>query len=353
MIPVSVITGFLGSGKTTLLNRLLQHDGLRNSLVIINEFGEVGLDHLLVSAPSENLRLLENGCLCCEMRGDLIETLTDVAIKRARGEIPAFDRILVETTGLADPVPIVQTVVTDKELGLLFTLDSVVAVVDAAHVLSQLDVQDEIRKQIAVADVLLLSKTDLVDDEVVAAVEAAARAINPGAEIIQVLHGIVDPKLLFGRSGERTARDIARWLAPDDRGDGERTYRLHTAEMKTFTLYRDAPVTLPGLATWLSMLAGYKGAHLLRVKGIVNVDGEPHVIHAVQTIVHEPEALERWPSDDRRTRIVFIVREIERADIERTFTAFDMPASLGKGLEIDPAVYEQFVNAARNFIPPR
>ena len=350
LTPISVITGFLGSGKTTLLNRLLQHKGFQNSLVIINEFGEVGIDHLLVSAPAENMRLLANGCLCCEVKGDLVETLTDVSIKRARGEIPAYDRILVETTGLADPVPIVQTIVTDTDLSPLYRLDTVVGVVDALHALSQLATQAEVRKQIAVSDVLLLSKTDLATSEVRREVEAAASAINPGAEIIPVQHGEIDPVVLFGR-GERNAADLERWLATEnrDRANG-RSFSPHAADIGTFTLYHDAPVTPAGLATWLSMLASFRGAQLLRVKGIVNIAGEPYVIHAVQTVIHEPALLEQWPSEDRRTRIVFIVRGIERKAMEKTFAAFAMPESLGKNLQIDPAAYAQFIRAAKQFM---
>jgi G3E family GTPase len=348
MIPVSIITGFLGSGKTTLLNRLLQHERFRNSLVIINEFGEVGIDHLLVSAPSENMRLLENGCLCCEVKGDLVETLTDVSVKRAKGEIPAYDRVLIETTGLADPVPIVQTVVSDSDLSHLYRLDSVVGVIDAVHALTQLTAHPEVRKQIVVSDVLLLTKTDLASADTQREVEGAAQRINAGAEIIAVRHGDIDPSVLFGRGGTRA--DVERWLSPGAGETGKTYTTAHTREIDTFTLYHDAPVSAAGLATWLSMLAGYRGAHLLRVKGIVNVEGEPYVIHAVQTVLHEPERLDAWPSDDRRTRIVFIVRDIDREAIARTFAAFSMPASLGDGLSIDPAAYARFVEAAKQFM---
>jgi G3E family GTPase len=351
MTPVSVITGFLGSGKTTLLNRLLQHDAFRNSLVIVNEFGEVGIDHLLVSVPSENMRLLANGCLCCEVKGDLVDTLTEVSIKRANGEIPAYDRVLIETTGLADPVPIVQTIVNDENLSLLYRLDTVIGVVDAVHALTQLATQREVHKQIAVSDLLLLSKTDLAAPEARIEVEAAARAINAGAELIPVQHGVIDPALLFGRSSERNPADLERWLGLDDHKEGgERSYTPHADDIRTFTLYHEAPVTPAGLATWLTMVASFRGAQLLRVKGIVNVLGQPYIIHAVQTVLHEPAELDRWPSEDRRTRIVFIVRGIERSAMEKTFAAFAMPESLGKDLKIDPAAYAQFVEAAKQFM---
>lgn len=358
MLPVSIITGFLGSGKTTLLNRLLQHESLKNSLVIINEFGEVGIDHLLVSAPAENMRLLASGCLCCEVKGDLVDTLTDVSVKRARGEIPAYDRVLIETTGIADPVPIVQTIVTDTDLSRLYRLDMVVGVVDALHAISQLATQGEVRKQIAVSDILLLSKTDLVDGDVLAEVEAAVRKINGGAELLKATHGDVHPDVLFGRTvTDSTARvaDLERWLAAENataRGrSGGNTYTPHAGDIRTYTLYHDGAVTASGVATWLSMLASFRGPQLLRVKGLINVGGDPYIIHAVQTVIHEPVQLDRWPSDDRRTRIVFIVRGVERAALERTFAAFAMPESLGAdALQIDPAAYARFVEAAKQFI---
>ena len=357
MLPVSIITGFLGSGKTTLLNRLLQHKSLRMSLVIINEFGEVGIDHLLVSTPSENLRLLSNGCLCCEVKGDLVETLTDVSLKRARGEIPAYDRILIETTGLADPVPIVQTIVTDTDLSPLYRLDTVVGVVDAVHASGQLGTQDEVRKQIAVSDVLLLSKTDLVAPGGDDALREAVRKINPTAELIPVLHGEIDPEVLFGRGavepGARKA-DVERWLGEERStwpkpGRGN-SYTRHAGDIDTFTLYHERPVSRMGLITWLSMLASFQGPRLLRVKGLVNVAGEPVVIHGVQTVIHEPVQLDTWPSDDHGTRIVFIVRGIDRDALKRTFAAFDMPEPTGEAKSIDPAAYARFLEAAKQFM---
>jgi G3E family GTPase len=356
MLPVSIITGFLGSGKTTLLNRLLQHASLRNSLVIINEFGEVGIDHLLVSTPAENVRLLSSGCLCCEVKGDLVDTLTDVSRKRASGEIPAFDRILIETTGLADPVPIVQTIVTDTDLSPLYRLDTVIGVVDAVHALAQLAAQDELRKQIAVSDVLLLSKTDLVAPDARPEIEAAMKSINSGAELIPVLHGEIDAGLLFGHGavdGRREA-DVERWLGLDKRNkpaaNGGNVYTRHAGDIRTFTLFHEERVSIAGLATWLSMLASFKGPQLLRVKGIVNVAGDPYIIQAVQTVIHEPVLLERWPTSDERTRIVFIVRGLERAALEKTFAAFSMPDSLGDPGQIDPAAYARFLEAAKHFM---
>lgn len=352
--PVSIITGFLGSGKTTLLNRLLRHDSFKNSLVIVNEFGEVGIDHLLVSAPAEKMRLLSNGCLCCEVMGDLVKTLAEVAHKRASGEIPHFDRVLVETTGLADPVPIIHTVVTEPDLSQVFSLDAVIAVVDAANAVSQLSLQNEARQQVAVADVLLLSKTDLVPASSLDEVHAAVQSINAGADLIPVLNGEVDPDLLFGRKpahwrGQQP--EIERWLLSHSRAVPLVGRRMrssaHAGDMRTFTLFHDAPISASGLTTWFSMLAGFKGPHLLRMKGIVNVEGEPHVVHAVQTIFHEPVRLDRWPSDDQRTRIVFIVRGLEREAIEKTFAAFTNTGSDWQASQMDPANYARFLALAQ------
>ncbi len=355
MLPVSIITGFLGSGKTTLLNRLLRHPSFENSLVIINEFGEIGIDHLLVSTPAENMRLLSNGCLCCELRGELFDTLTDVSRDRASGAIPSFDRILIETTGLADPVPIVQTIVTDRELSLLYRLDTVVGVVDAVHALSQLASQDEARKQVAVSDVLLLTKTDLAAPAARREVEVAIKAINGGAELIPMLYGEVDPKLLFaGNAMAESERDLARWLgsgqASGSAGSGGSIHTRHAGDIRSFTLDYEGQVSESGLATWLSMLASFKGPQLLRVKGIVNVSGSPYVIHVVQTVVHEPVPLERWPTSDERTHIVFIVRGLERATLEKSFAAFSLADCLGDTYRIDPAAYIRFREAAEHLV---
>lgn len=349
-LPVSIITGFLGSGKTTLLNRLLQHPDLTNSLVIINEFGEVGIDHLLVSSPTENTRLLNNGCLCCAVRGELVETLAQAARDRRDGTVPAFDRILIETTGLADPVPIVQTIVSDEDLSRIYRLDSVIGLVDAVHALSQLEANPEAVKQVAVADLLLLTKTDLADTATVRDVEARVSAVNAGAELARSVHGDVEPQRLFGHSARigRSEADIARWLGQHVAREG-RTYTPHGHEVATFTLYHDEPATRSGLATWLSMLAGFKGPQLLRVKGLINVAGEPIVIHAVQTVIHEPVELPAWPSEDHRSRIVFIVRGLRRDALERTLAAFSMP-EFTRTPQLDPAAYARFLEAAKRFM---
>lgn len=358
-LPVSIITGFLGSGKTTLLNHLLEHASFKDSLVIINEFGEVAIDHLLVSTPSENIRLLSSGCLCCEMRGDLVDTLTDVFRKRASAEIPAFNRILIETTGLADPVPIVQSVVTDSELAQIYHLDTVVGVVDALHASTQLGTHDEVRKQIAVSDVLLLSKTDLIAPDAISDVEMAVSTMNATAEIIRVICGRIDPESLFGRGrlndGARET-DLENWLGlhrhrthGKNHGSGTSYHAVHSDDIRTFSLCHEGSVSSTGLTTWLSMLASFRGPQLLRVKGIVNVSGNPVIIQAVQTVIHEPVPLKKWPSSDTRTRIVFIVRDLDLTALEKTFNDIAVCDSIGDAQQFDPGAYERFVTAARSF----
>ncbi len=369
-VPVSIITGFLGSGKTTLLNRMLQGEGLANSLVIINEFGEIGIDHLLVSTPNENMRLLSNGCLCCEVRGDLVETLADAARQRVAGSIPAFDRVIVETTGLADPVPLVQTVVSDRDVSPSYRLDSVITMVDAVNALSQIDQQPESVKQIAVSDLLLISKSDIAAAGQVESVKERVRGINGSVEVLEVERGDIDPRLLFGRgavSEETSASRLERWLGHAatctldhhehcGHGHGHHQGNEHAAprhddRVQTFSIVLDTPATTRSFTVWLTMLASFRGVNLLRVKGIVNVEERPLVINAVQSILHEPIELKHWPSEDHRTRIVFIVRELDRGDLERTVETLLLPDELNVGTDaLDPKAYAQFMEMAKPFM---
>jgi len=354
VIPVTIITGFLGSGKTTLLNCLLSHPAFAQAAVIINEFGEVGIDHLLVSTPAENMVLLDTGCLCCTVRGDLVETLTDLHAKRESGAVPPFSHLVIETTGLADPVPVLQTVVADEALAGVYRLHDVVTLVDAVHGEAGLDAHPESVKQAAVADALLVTKTDLAAPQAVAALRRRLTLINPGAELHEVVRGEIDPAV-FLRGNVYDARskaaEVERWLRESAHAGHEHAHDVnrHDAHIRAFCLYHDRPIRRAGLMLWLDMLAGLKGANLLRVKGVLNVEGDPVVVHAVQTVVHEPVVLDAWPGDERRSRIVFIARDIEREEIERTFDAFDYaPAPARKGA-IDPNAYAQFVEAMKVF----
>jgi G3E family GTPase len=366
-ISVSIITGFLGSGKTTFLNRVLRDASLANSLVIINEVGEIGIDHLLVSTPSENLVLLDNGCLCCVLQGDLVQTFADVYTKRERGEIPRFDRVIIETTGLADPVPVVQTIVTDPAIARVYRLAGVVTLIDSVHGDAQLAANPEAVKQIAIADVLLISKTDLASQAAVSALRVKLAQVNPGAEIVTVADAANPGRLL--QRGVMAALpadgELEGWLGVDryrhrsaplrtgrtwqrQRNVGER----HANDVQTFSMYREGEIRSAALALWMSMLAGLRGRDLLRVKGLLNVEGKPVVIHVVQTIIHEPVALEQWPDEDRRSRIVFIARDIEQQEIERTLDALSFVEPVrSASLSIDPAAYADFVRATKTFLP--
>jgi G3E family GTPase len=359
--PVSIITGYLGSGKTTLLNRLLRDPGMARAAVIINEFGEIGLDHLLVAVPSENTVLLANGCLCCTIRGDLVETLAGLLARRSAGDIPAFDRVLVETTGLADPVPILRTLASDEIIAPRLRLGAIITVVDGVHGRGQFENCPESVKQAAIADCLLVSKTDLAGTEELDRLRQQLSRVNPGAQVYDVVRGEIAPTLLFGAALDDPAaqqEQVERWLnepayvkAERPALNGRRTRKAsHTDRIGTFAVRREEAVTAAGLAAWLNLLATLKGAKLLRVKGLINVEGRPVAVHAVQSVIHEPVELEAWPSADRSSRIVFITRDMARAELEATLLALELDArNSGKGVAIDPDAYARFVRAAAGF----
>ncbi len=349
MTPVYVITGFLGSGKTTLINHILTYPAYKNTLVIINEFGEIGIDHLLVSRASENVYLLANGCMCCKVRGDMVDTLADVIRKRALGNIPFFDRVIIETTGLADPFPIVQTIACDEEVSPFFRLDGVIGVIDALNASSQLASHYEARKQVIASDVLLLTKTDLASAADLVELELAVRQINNDAELIRAQHGKVSPRLLL-RFGEAT-KCIGLERGPKAGGNSRpivfsHAVTLHAEGIQSFALFHPGCATEAELAAWLSMLASFRGPQLLRVKGIVNVSGR----QALQSIVHEPVELEYWPLADHRTRLVFITRNIGREVIERSFEIFEIARTFTDKREIDPKAYARFRRAAMHLL---
>jgi G3E family GTPase len=358
-IPVSVITGFLGSGKTTLLSRLLADSRMSNAAVIINEFGEVGFDHVLVTSPREDVVLLSSGCLCCSLRGDLVNTLTQLWNERARGEIPTFDRVLVETTGLADPAPVLLTLTADENLSHVFHVERVITTVDAVHGLAQLDSNPEAVKQVCVADVLLLTKTDVANADTLAVLRTRLHRLNPIALTRDVVQGEIDPEVLFNFAAPGAARtrdfgDLVEQV--DDAHDHDHDHHHHDrpAEshtgIRSFSVVRDIPVTSAGLEVWMGMMGEVQGPNLLRIKGIVNVGGRPIVIQAVQHMFHPLSELPEWPDDDRRSRIVFITRNVDRERIERTLEALSMDiAPRAKGEMIDPEEFRQFVAAASKF----
>jgi G3E family GTPase len=358
--PVSVITGFLGSGKTTLLSRLLADPRMRKAAVIINEFGEVGLDHLLVTSPREDVTLLSSGCLCCSLRGDLINTLTQLFNERARGEIPDFDRVLVETTGLADPAPVLLTVSADDRLSEVFHIERVITTVDAAHGISQLDSQPESVKQACVADILLVTKTDIVEKHEIEALRARLNRLNPIAHTRDVVRGDIDPDWLFNIAapGAPRARDFSGLVERVDEHAGHQHDHAHGShddagphgDVRSFSVIRDGKVTFAGLEVWMGMLGEVRGPDLLRIKGIVNVGGRPIVIQAVQHMFHPLHELSDWPDDDRRSRLVFITRNISREQIERTLDALSLDiAPRLDAASINPDEFRQFVAAASKF----
>jgi G3E family GTPase len=331
-LPVTLITGFLGSGKTTLLKRLLRDPAMNKAAVIINEFGEVGIDHELVASSSESMTLLSNGCLCCAVRTDLQETMRELFIKRRAGEVIDFDRVFVETTGLADPVPVLHTLQTDGMLGAQYRLDCVVTLVDAVNGERNLDDTPEAAKQAAVADRIVITKSDIAPPSAVASLEARLARMNPYAARTIAVNGEVDVAFLrdVGPRSTRAAKDLDRWLSPGGESRPEGAYLgervragAHDASIRSFCLWFDKPFTWDGFAAAVQVLTSLRGGDLLRVKGLVNVAGEagPVVVQGAQHVFHPPVTLEAWPSDDRRSRIVFITRNLEREAVEPLFAA--------------------------------
>jgi G3E family GTPase len=342
-LPISVLTGFLGSGKTTVLNHLIQQPALSRTLVLINEFGEIGLDHDLVTHSKDDVVIeMSSGCLCCTIRGDLAKTLREAPGRFARGGKLWFDRVIIETTGLADPAPILHTLMTEPAVARRYRLDGVIATVDAVNGGDTLNRQIESVKQAAVADRLLLTKADLADLDVLSRLQDRLRDLNPAAPQIIAENGVVDPTLLFdaGLYNPKTkSLDVQKWLKaeayadPHDHGHGtgghghthqHNDVNRHDAHIKALCLTIDEPIQGDALDLWLEALLLLRGADFLRIKGIINVvDLEgPVVIHGVQHIFHPAVMLKKWPSKDRRSRIVFITRDIDESVLRDTLKMF-------------------------------
>jgi G3E family GTPase len=339
LIPVTLLTGFLGSGKTTVLNHVLKEPGMAATAVIVNEFGEIGLDHLLVERSSEDVVLLNSGCLCCTVRGDIVDTLTNLFVERVKGKIPNFKRVAIETTGLADPAPILHTLMTDPIVAARYMLDGVVTTVDAVNGAGTLDRQPEAVKQAAVADRLLLTKSDLADSAARQLIEVRLKALNPSAPIVPVALGTVDPALLFNigfYDPVTKSADVRRWLRDEafESGPGhEHAHEHHHPDLnrhddriRAFCIIRERPISWAALSAWLDALATMRGDDLLRLKAIVALSDRPDqpvVLHGVQHLFHPPVLLPEWPSEDHRTRMVFITRDLPREAIETTLAAFE------------------------------
>lgn len=337
-IPLDVLTGFLGAGKTTLLTRLLKEPGLENTAVIINEFGEVGLDHLLVETSGEGIVELQGGCLCCTIRGDLVTTLEDLLARRDAGTITAFARLVIETTGLADPAPILHTIMHHPWLLHRFRLESVVTLIDAATGASTLDVHPESVKQAAVADRLVLTKMDLAEGEAGApALRERLAALNPGATILDAAKGEATSARLFDAAlyDPATKRaDVAAWLRADAYPDADGAHHHHDANrhdsrIRAFSISHEGPVAFAALDLFLELLRSRHGASLLRLKGIVELVEDPDhplVLHGVQHVFHPPARLPAWPEGARGTRIVCILRDADPGQIDAMFRALTNPA---------------------------
>lgn len=306
-LGVSIVTGFLGSGKTTLIRRILGDPAFARTAVIVNEFGEIGLDHELIASSDETLLALTTGCLCCAVRSDLVATLLELQSRRAAGEL-AYDRVVIETSGLADPAPILQAIMTDPDVGRDHMLGTLLTVIDALHAEAVLDQHPEAMRQVALADCLAFSKTDLAAPSDL--LRQRLTALNPTAH--RLTADVMHPAAVFSagdpyvQSGRLAALPAAAARPPFTRG-------LHAGDIETFSLQRDRPVPALALTLLLQALAEHCGPRLLRVKGLVDITempGRPAVIHGVQHVFSPPEFLDHWPSSDRTTRIVFIARDV-------------------------------------------
>jgi G3E family GTPase len=305
-IPVAIVTGFLGSGKTTLISRILRDPAFTHTAVIVNEFGEIGLDHELIASSDETLLALTTGCLCCAVRSDLVATLLDLQRRRDAGEV-AYDRVLIETSGLADPAPILHALMTDRDLAQRYVIDGIVTVVDTLHGAAALDRHPEARRQVALADTLLLSKTDVA--EVGTVLREQVGALNPGA-VLGTTHQAAPATLFAGASVTTRFADL-----PAPRPRNPFATAQHSDNIESFALQRERPIPALALTLLLQTLAEHCGARLLRLKGLVHIEemqDQPAAIHGVQHVVSPPEFLHGWPSGDRTTRIVFIVQGVPR-----------------------------------------
>lgn len=372
-IAVSLITGFLGSGKTTLLNHLLAHPQMEETAVLINEFGEVGLDHLMVKELDEDVVLLKSGCICCTVQGELVDGMRELYLKRVAGTLPRFTRVVIETTGLADPLPIVSCLMRDPLFKHAYRLESLITTVDGVHGRSQLERHREAVRQAAVADRILITKQDLSGASEIRALRARLNELNPGADEFTVEHGKVEPAMLFGANAvdpadklldaqarlERKNHDSRIEISDDPdghdhhhHGHEEVDVNRHDEHIASFCITLDEPVEWTAFKAWYEELAEKHGDRVLRVKGIVNVRGEsePFAVHCVQSTQHAPTRLTSWPDEDRRSRIVFITQHLGRAEVERSLKRHRADLNRGPGTPPRPhgkkgAVPDRWLNA--------
>lgn len=338
-VPVSILTGFLGAGKTTLLNALLKSPEMSDAAVIINEFGDIGIDHLLVETADDNVFEMASGCLCCTIRGDLVDTLSNLIERRDNGEVKQFNRVVIETTGLADPAPVLHTIMNHPYLLQHYRLEGVITVVDAFNGNATLDTHEEAVKQVAVADRLVLTKTDLLHgeqaEENLLALSARLKKLNPAANTLEATKGEAIPQNLFNTGlydPQTKTPNVAGWLVADAYKNTSHSHHhdqnRHDDHIESFSISSDKAISQWNFDLFLELLRGYHGPKLLRVKGIVKLEEDPQrplVVHGVQHIFHPPYQLEQWPDNDHRSRLVFITRDIKKAQLEDLFTAFTDP----------------------------
>ena len=372
-IPVSIITGFLGAGKTTLLNSLLKHEDMAETAVIINEFGEVGIDHLLVEKADDNVYEMASGCLCCTIRGDLVDTLIDLITRRDEERVPAFNRVVIETTGLANPAPVLHTIMSHDYLLQRFSLAGVICVVDCVNGLATLDAHEEAVRQVAIADRLVLTKADLLrgpaGQQTLFDLTGRLRRLNPAARMLETTTGEAQPRHLFNTAlfdANRKTANVDGWLgakayqpharrtrkraarpavfAPasgggggdghgHDHGDGHsHDVNRHDDAISAFCLTTQRAISSAGFELFLELLASYHGPNLLRFKAIVKLEDDPQrplIVHGVQHVFHPPVRLAAWPDEDHSTRLVFITKDIARKELEALFKAFNDPVTGG------------------------
>jgi G3E family GTPase len=325
-IPVTLLTGFLGSGKTTLLARALARPEFADSLVIVNEFGEVSIDHLIVADLAENIIELRDGCLCCTIRGDLVMTLRDLYRKRCLDEIPKFARVIVETTGLADPIPLIHTLMANPPLMKVFALDAVIAMVDSVHGSATLKAHDTASKQIAVADILVMSKVDCASPAAIAALRAQVSVINPTAELVLSAHGDIEATCVLERGLFQPALgadDLRRWLHTSPTSEDHHGHD-HGAEYGAHVIEHEGPLSLAGTSVFLNRIVNEFSDEIVRIKGLAGFrekGGKPALLHAVQNKFYPVQWLESWPDSNTDSRLVFIGRGLDIARIDELFSA--------------------------------
>lgn len=328
LIPVYLLTGFLGSGKTTLLNQLVSHSESRDTAIIVNEIGEVGLDHLLIETAFDSAVLLQNGCICCSMRGDLVDTLLMLLNRRDHGDIPGFTRVVIETTGLADPAPIMQQLLAQSNLMEHFQFAEVVTTVDVVNGAQQLAAHKESCHQVAIADRIMKTKIDLATPEALLSLEKQIVSLNPQVPQHNIAHGVFDPKLLFDTEVEHSGKrwDIEKLIESTSLDSHAHT---HQDAIKTYCLHSSVPIFWWALKAWMESITSLRGNDLLRVKGIVNVveSDRPVIVHGVYHVFHEPELLDKWPDGKRKTQIVLVTRNLILQDLKNALFALNEEAS--------------------------